>query len=497
MLLFYIMATPLPWDSVGLAQTYRFIDQSANGNKIIAATSSSIYYSTDTGATWILATINAISGTITGISISGDGSIAYACTTNRVYSSTGLATWTESSLFSGLGNKAYSCIAVSNKKSTGTGTPNLVYAGTNSGTTATGGFYGLLSNGTNAIILNNGSTLIIWLCVSLCKTYNGSVTVVGCSSSRVYSFIIDSNFSSTLVFLPSIQNSIRKVVITQNTDSQYNIYAIYSVSSAIKLSTDKSTFANLANTSGKIWRDISCRTQYASPSTDFVACTTSINDYLYTYSGTTLTSRNIQSDWRGVNGTSTTGTILYGIQNTSAFISQSTDSGVSCFIENSHILTIDGYKYVQDLTTKDKIYTTEGYFNLKYIGFNYINNLYFDKIYVYKNDFKDLYVMEGHSFLFKNTDNLYNENYDEKIYTQMHPLIIDGYSKVLVKDLKNCSIAKYEDIKDLIKDNHIKYYHIVLDNNDDKKQYAIYANSILTETMNEHYFLNTSELIKM
>lgn len=480
----------LPWASVGTSQSYKFIDQSANGTKIIAATSSSIYYSTDTGATWTLATITGLSGTITGISISGNGNIAYACTTNRVYSSTNLATWSESSLFSGLGNKAYSCIAVSDKTSTGTGNPNLVYAGTNAQ-----GFYGVLSSGTSAVILNNGDVSINWICVSLCKTF-ASPRIVGCSSSFVYSFPF--SISNITVFGSSSQSNINKVVITQFLVSTYYIYAIYTGTSVIKRSSNNITsFSDLTNTGGKEWRDISCRTQLGSPSTDFVACTTSINDYLYTYSGTTLTQRNIQADWLGVNGTSTTGTILYGIQNTSAVISQSTNSGVSCFIENSQILTIDGYKYVQHLTTKDKIYTTEGYFNLKYIGFNYINNLYFDKIYVYKNDFKDLYVMEGHSFLFKNTDNLYNENYDEKIYTQMHPLIIDGYSKVLVKDLKNCSIAKYEDIKDLIKDNNIKYYHIVLDNNDDKKQYAIYANSILTETMNEHYFLNTSELIKM
>lgn len=486
----------LPWASVGTSQSYKFIDQSANGTKIIAATSSSIYYSTDTGATWTLATITGLSGTITGISISGNGNIAYACTTNRVYSSTNLATWSESSLFSGLGNKAYSCIAVSDRLSSGTGTPNLVYAGTNSGSEATGGFYGVPSIGTTAEILNNGDTSIIWNCVSLSKSYNATFRVVCCSSTTFYNFT--SNFTSPYNFSNTNQSNIKKVVITQSAASTYFVYAIYTGSSFIKRAVNSmTTFSNLTNTGNKEWRDISCRTQLGSPSTDFVACTTSINDYLYTYSGTTLTQRNIQADWLGVNGTSTTGTILYGIQNTSAVISQSTNSGVSCFIENSQILTIDGYKYVQHLTTKDKIYTTEGYFNLKYIGFNYINNLYFDKIYVYKNDFKDLYVMEGHSFLFKNTDNLYNENYDEKIYTQMHPLIIDGYSKVLVKDLKNCSIAKYEDIKDLIKDNNIKYYHIVLDNNDDKKQYAIYANSILTETMNEHYFLNTSELIKM
>jgi hypothetical protein len=260
-----------------------------------------------------------------------------------------------------------------------------------------------------------------------------------------------------------------------------------------------STSTNLTNTTGKIWLDISCRTQYSNPSTSFVACSTNTNDYLYTYLESTsiLTSRNIQASWLAVNGTSTTGTILYGIQNTSAVISQSTNSGVSCFIENSQILTIDGYKNIQDLITTDKIYTTEGYFNLKYIGFNYVNISYFNKIYVYKNDYKDLYVMEGHSFLFKNTDGLYNENYDKTIYSNIYPLVIDGYTKILAKDLKQCSIANYDEIKDLIKENHIKYYHIVLDNNDDVKQYAIYANSILTETMNEKYYLNNSELIRM
>ena len=479
------------WALVGNSQSYIFIDQSEDGTKIIAATLTNIYYSTDSGSTWDIASITGMDGTITGISISGDGSIAYACTTRRVFSSTNLSLWAVSSIFFSIGTKSYTCIAVSNKTSTGTGTPKLVYAGKNEQ-----GLYGLLSNGTSAVLLNNGNTSISWLCVSLCKTYTTTLIIIGCSSSTVYTF--NTNINSSTSFTSNAQANINKVVITQSTDSIYDIFGIYSGTSSIKRSRNNITsFTDLANTSGKTWRDISSRTKYDNQVTSFVACTTSNSDYLYTYFFSSLSQRNIQADWLAVNGTSTTGSILYGIQNTSAFISQSTNGGLSCFIENTQILTNNGYKNIQDLSTNDKIYTTEGYFNLKYLGFNYINIVFFDKIYVYKNDFKDLYVMEGHSFLFKNTENLFNENYDEKIYLQMGSLIVDKYIKILAKDLIYCSIAKYEDIKNLVNQNHVKYYHIVLDNNNDEKQYAIYANSILTETMCEKYFLNNSELHKI
>ena len=105
---------------------------------------------------------------------------------------------------------------------------------------------------------------------------------------------------------------------------------------------------------------------------------------------------------------------------------------------------------------------------------------------------QDLYVITGHSLLFKEIpDNIKNEYYDETIY---NTTVYDDYKKIIVLHTNIYETPTLEELN--VINYKIKYFHIALENENKDEHYAIYYNNILTETMTLNY-ANKSNLIPL
>lgn len=148
----------------------------------------------------------------------------------------------------------------------------------------------------------------------------------------------------------------------------------------------------------------------------------------------------------------------------------------TCYLSDTLILlSTNEYKKIQDLDTTDIVKTTEGNIKIRAIQkiFNNMKNRNeLQKIYKLskkydENLIDDLYITGGHSIL---VDKLTLEN---EI----------GMKKYL---LLACIDYRFEPVEF---DEEITLYHILLENEDKDKQYVIYANGILSESISETFYL--------
>lgn len=159
----------------------------------------------------------------------------------------------------------------------------------------------------------------------------------------------------------------------------------------------------------------------------------------------------------------------------------------TCYLADTLILlATNKCKKIQDLDTTDIVKTTEGNLKIRAIQkiFNNMKNKNeLQKIYKLskkydENLIDDLYITGGHSIL---VDNLTLENKIgmKKYFGDKLPQI-DGKYLLLA-----CVDNRFEPVEF---DEEITLYHILLENEDKDKQYAIYANGILSESISETFY---------
>jgi hypothetical protein len=157
---------------------------------------------------------------------------------------------------------------------------------------------------------------------------------------------------------------------------------------------------------------------------------------------------------------------------------------IPCFKEDTQILTIDGYRLIQDLRKGDLIKTLKhGYVPINMIGqqsiYNEKDKMIFDKIFKctnanYPEIFEDLYITGLHAVL---VDELTDEQ-----QTQIKGIYNDS---VYITDDKYRLPVCYDERATLYETDNpekVVIFHLALDHENENLNYGIYANGLLVET---------------
>jgi hypothetical protein len=167
-----------------------------------------------------------------------------------------------------------------------------------------------------------------------------------------------------------------------------------------------------------------------------------------------------------------------------------------CFLADSKVLTDKGLVCIQLLKKGDLVQTlNDGLLPIKFVGKrSFFNKLTEERInpHLYKLnkvDFpellENLFITGGHPLLVDDKD--LDEETKKKLLDMVDygtPIITEGKYRVFA-----CVHPKAELWNDEKKHD---IFDIVLENEDPKKNYGIWVNGILTESMDEEYFLNES-----
>ena len=170
---------------------------------------------------------------------------------------------------------------------------------------------------------------------------------------------------------------------------------------------------------------------------------------------------------------------VYGSNGTFAYNTTAPSQlDVNCFVKGTEILTKNSYILIENLKIGDEIQTYKyGNKKIKYISKRKFKNntLYSQicKISNIENQTKDLFITGGHSLL---VDKL-NDYEKEKT--------LQYWNELQMIDDKYLLLACITDFEKLDNNNEYEVYHLILENDDINKQYGIYANGILTESMSE------------
>ena len=149
----------------------------------------------------------------------------------------------------------------------------------------------------------------------------------------------------------------------------------------------------------------------------------------------------------------------------------------ACFLENTIIQTENSQKYIQDLRPNDLVLTNKGFMKvLKVVSsLGYDNDLFY---YIPKGEFNledDLVLTKYHSILIPEKLNLMdfvNSKYYRECYDLIHK--IPGYNKLHICHMK---IAK-----PLNSQKTLRYWHLILESEDEKSDYGVFANGVLCES---------------
>ena len=175
------------------------------------------------------------------------------------------------------------------------------------------------------------------------------------------------------------------------------------------------------------------------------------------------------------------------------------DPPIGCFLHGSKVLTKDGVIAIQLLKKGDLIQTVNhGLLPIKFVGKRYFfNKLTEEKInpHLYKLNkfdfpelFEDLFITGGHPILVDETD-LNKETKKKLLDMDNTSIITDGKYRVFAMIHPKVELWNEEGYHEI--------FDIVLENEDPHKNYGIWVNGILTETMDEDFFLNYSGMTEI
>jgi len=215
-------------------------------------------------------------------------------------------------------------------------------------------------------------------------------------------------------------------------------------------------------------------------STDFY---NSVNgtSYNYIYQGPLLLDSYNNVFYQSINGNFGSGKIFVSVK-------------VLCFKENSKILTLQGYKLIQELKEGDLIKTyAHGYKPIYKIGCNEINHLCSEE----RNTNK----------LYKCSTEKFPELFEDLVITGCHSILVDNFKyeeerqkTIEIHDGKLCMTDdKYRlpacaDKRTTIYEisgSH-KIYHFALENDDYYENYGVFANGLLVESTSKRLMDTTS-----
>ena len=183
--------------------------------------------------------------------------------------------------------------------------------------------------------------------------------------------------------------------------------------------------------------------------------------------------------------------------------------GGTCFIKGTMIKIKKNNEeieeFVENLNIGDLVKTSNNeYKKISFIGYNYsskANYMKHTKI-LKKNKInkdipnEDLLLTSGHSILFNElTDNLLNEKYNTDEYPTNET--IDNFTKIKANHCSLFQNITEIDVKHKLNKIHkLYYYHFVLENENNDKQYAIYANNVLCESMSYNHIFHSNLIPK-
>jgi hypothetical protein len=172
-----------------------------------------------------------------------------------------------------------------------------------------------------------------------------------------------------------------------------------------------------------------------------------------------------------------------------------------CFLRGSNVLTKNGMIPIQDLKKNDLVQTLDDDFiPIKFVGKCYLfNKLTEERINAHlyklnKKDFpelsEDLFITGGHPLLLNEKDlNEEMKNNLSDLSETGCSIITDGKFRVFACIHPKAELWNEEGMKDI--------YDIVLENEDPHRNYGIWVNGILTESMDEYFFLNYSKMTEI
>jgi hypothetical protein len=461
---------------------------SSSTNSIITLNPSGIAYSSNSGVDWTLASGQEASLIFQSSSISGTNAVACANQNSLVYySSNSGQLWSPSSI-------------------TGTiaGNPNVIYI-----------------DGNNACLCSNTSeTTGIWYSSDLGATWqvsnitagmfndikiSGSVAIAcSASNSGIYysqnsgafwtqtstTSIQTLNFVNVQIFGLNAVSSSNGIYYSSDGGDSWNISDAVQSSWFIYNFNDSNVIAGNNNNNGIIYSSNLGVEWIASNKTtldyqightngflSFAGSNSQSNIVQYSSdNGQTYNNTNITGKITGITYNSTTQNALIGGDKLLVY-----SANIPCFNENTTLLT-DSNEYVLiSLLKENDILKTykDGDKKIKYIKSFFIYNDSLSSLNtMYKMKNSDFTISGGHSILVDELDED-EKNIQKNDYGFEH--------KIHDKHLNLACVSKlFEKIEDKRK---FILYHIVLENDDENKNYGVYANGgILTETINEKYY---------
>lgn len=171
---------------------------------------------------------------------------------------------------------------------------------------------------------------------------------------------------------------------------------------------------------------------------------------------------------------------------------------ITCFLGDSNILTVNGYRPIQDLRNGDLVKTlNHGFLPISMIGRKEIhhvasNERIKDQLYKctssnFPEVFEDLVITGSHSILV-----------EEFCSEEQRNKIIELYDEIYITDDKY-RLPACVDERTVVyeKEGNYMIYHLALENEDYYSNYGIYANGLLVETCSKRYLkeLSNMELI--
>ncbi len=174
-------------------------------------------------------------------------------------------------------------------------------------------------------------------------------------------------------------------------------------------------------------------------------------------------------------------------------------SSIGCFLANSKVLTDSQLVPIQLLKKGDLVQTlNHGLLPVKFVGkCSFFNKLTEERINAHlyklnKNNFpellEDLYVTGGHPLLVDEKD-LDKETKKKLLDMDGTPIITEGKYRVFAMLHPKAELWNDE--------REHEIFDIVLENEDPKKNYGIWVNGILTESMDEEFFLKYSGMTEI